>query len=137
MYDLSYGVRLPAPRFCPQPISDLINNCFYERPNLRPDFEQIKYAIESAYSTLISKTIPINTSSDTKTWLNEAKNNDMKIRYTSVLKGNSNEEYIDSVTKSHIHDESTIPYPQNLKFNETTIESKNLSSKLAGDLNQS
>ena len=42
VYDLSFGVCLPEPKFCPEIITDLIKRCFYEKSDKRPDFKAIK-----------------------------------------------------------------------------------------------
>ena len=93
VYDLSFGVRLPTPKSCPKPITDLLTKCFYEKPNQRPDFIEIKSCLETAYRTLILKTKPIGTDFDPKSSLDEVNHNEMKIRYISVLKGNTKTEY--------------------------------------------
>ena len=90
IYDLSFGVRLPAPRFCPQPISYLLQKCFVTEPDQRPDFKVIKKFLEDVYRLLF-----------TKTKLAEKQRNDqtvshpmaipsstMKSRYVAVLQGN-------------------------------------------------
>ena len=93
VYDLSFGIRLPTPKSCPQPVTDLLIKCFYEKPNLRPDFIEIKDCLETAYRILISKTKPIGSDLDPKSSLDKVKHNEMKIRYVSVLKGNAKTDY--------------------------------------------
>ena len=93
IYDLSFGVRLPSPKSCPKSITDLLRKCFYEKPNQRPDFIEIKSCLETAYRSLISKTKPIGSDLDPKSSLDEVNHNEMKIRYVSVLKGNTKTEY--------------------------------------------
>ena len=93
VYDLSFGIRLPSPKSCPKPITDLLTKCFYEKPNQRPDFIEIKSCLEIAYKTLILKTKPIGTDLDPKSSLDKVKHNEMKIRYVSVLKGNAKTDY--------------------------------------------
>ena len=88
---------MPAPKFCPQPISYLLKKCFVTEPDQRPDFKVIKKFLEDAYRLLFHKTklaekhglqhngqkvsnpiaIPSNT---------------MKSRYVAVLKGNQDVE---------------------------------------------
>lgn len=106
VYDLSFGVRLPTPKFCPKSITELLTKCFFERPNLRPNFKEIKSMLETAYTSLISKIKPIDASLSIKSSINEIKNNAMKIRYASVLKGNLNGE---QGTLGH-KDEGSIQY---------------------------
>ena len=54
MYDLSFGVRLPEPKFCPEIIAGLMKTCFYEKPDKRPDFKATKITVLSAYNLLVS-----------------------------------------------------------------------------------
>ena len=51
-HELTQGIRLPNPQWCPEQISTLIKRCFLEDPNTRPDFKEIKSAIENAYGFL-------------------------------------------------------------------------------------
>ena len=68
----------------------MITKCFFEKPNLRPDFNEIKSLLEIAYDLLNASTKSFDGSCNIKPKINEARDNTMKIRYNSVLKGNSN-----------------------------------------------
>ena len=68
----------------------MITKCFFEKPNLRPDFNEIKTLLETAYDVLNSSNESLDGSCSIKPKINEAKDNTMKNRYNSVLKGNSN-----------------------------------------------
>ena len=94
VYDLSFGIRLPEPRFCPKTIAHLLTTCFYERPDKRPDFKAIKVTITAAYnqfvtnSQYIEKSLKVNEQNKPQPSINEIKNHDMKNRYAIVLNGN-------------------------------------------------
>ena len=51
-HELSQGIRLSSPEMCPNQIAILIQNCFLENPNDRPDFQKIKTFIREAYESL-------------------------------------------------------------------------------------
>ena len=55
IYDLSFGVRLPNPAFCPKEIANLLRKCFKESPHKRPDFKEIKTFIKSDFEKLLEK----------------------------------------------------------------------------------
>ena len=55
IYDLSFGVRLPAPKFCPQSISYLLKKCFVTEPDQRLNFRIMKVFLEDAYRLLFNK----------------------------------------------------------------------------------
>ena len=54
IYDLSFGVRLPEPTFCPPPIAHLIAKCFYDKPCKRPNFDEIKDDLKAAFNKLMN-----------------------------------------------------------------------------------
>ena len=54
IYDLSFGVRLPEPTFCPSPIAHLIAKCFYDKPCKRPSFDEIKDDLKAAFNKLMN-----------------------------------------------------------------------------------
>ena len=120
VYDLLFGVRLPAPKYCPPPISAMISKCFLEKPTLRPDFREIKSLLDIAYVSLASKTSQIDPCFNIESSINSTKSNAMKIRYTSVLKGNSNNEILELEPKSNDENQSSIQYSavQNVDTNE-------------------
>ena len=53
--DLMSGIRLPSPEFCPSRILELIQHCFQQEPQGRPNFKMIKEAIQESYKSLVSK----------------------------------------------------------------------------------
>ena len=55
IYDLSFGIRLPNPTFCPSPIAHLITQCFYDKPSKRPNFEGIKVTIKEAFNKMMNE----------------------------------------------------------------------------------
>ena len=100
IYDLSFGIRLPNPTFCPHQIASLIKKCFYESPNKRPNFKEIKTSLKSAFNKLM-KVANSNIIVNTKDTKNENKgeyyslgisklssSSDMKFRYTAIKKAN-------------------------------------------------
>ena len=94
IYDLSFGVRLPAPKFCPQSIAYLLKKCFVTEPDQRPDFKIIKAFLEDAYRLLFNKKQSAEKHRDSsqlpKQPLSELQGKTMKNRYVAVLKGNDN-----------------------------------------------
>ena len=94
MYDLSFGVRLPEPKLCPQVIAHLLTTCFYERPDNRPDFKAIKATIINAYNQLVTnsksvqKNLNVNEQNKSQPSVNEIKDQGMKNSYAFILKGN-------------------------------------------------
>ena len=53
--DLTLGIRLPNPAFCPKAIADLIETCFRESPEKRPDFDEIKSKLNTAFNRILLK----------------------------------------------------------------------------------
>ena len=94
IYDLSYGIRLPNPAFCPQSITTIIESCFYESPESRPDFEEIKHCLTDAYNKIPSQlqskgcTTGNNIQPISNIAANPMKHNTMKTRYNSLLQEN-------------------------------------------------
>lgn len=52
VYDLSQGVRLQCSKDYPSSIANLLQKCFEENPEKRPDFGDIKKHIEAAFLSL-------------------------------------------------------------------------------------
>lgn len=52
--ELSYGIRLPTPTFCPDDIAQIIISCWQEDPNSRPSFSQLT---SSLYQTSVMQNI--------------------------------------------------------------------------------
>ena len=100
IYDLSFGIRLPNPTFCPDQIASLIKKCFYESPNKRPNFEEIKTSLKSAFNKLMkvaNSNMIVNTKDTEKKNKVEyytlgisklSSSSDMKFRYTAIKKAN-------------------------------------------------
>ena len=53
--DLALGIRLPNPAFCPKAIADLLETCFCESPEKRPDFDEIKSKLNTAFNRIFLK----------------------------------------------------------------------------------
>ena len=53
IYELSQGIRLSDHPSCPERICHLIHSCFLVNPSHRPDFRQIKEAIQCACDYLV------------------------------------------------------------------------------------
>ena len=100
IYDLSIGIRLPNPTFCPHQIASLIKKCFYESPNKRPNFKEIKTSLKSAFNKLM-KVANSNIIVNKKGTENENKgeyyslgisklsrSGDMKFRYLAIKRAN-------------------------------------------------
>ena len=109
MYDLSYGIRLPSPTFCPPPIAYLIKQCFYETPSKRPNFEQIKCSIEIAFDKLMNKassSLKAKKNENVKTvdsfTINRITDNRMKSRYSLIKQGNIKERRYKKTTDAEV-----------------------------------
>ena len=50
--ELQQGVRLPQPYCCPNPIADILKQCFKENPSERPSFSEIRCSIQLAHNQL-------------------------------------------------------------------------------------
>ena len=107
-HELTQGIRLPNPEFCPGQITDVIQRCFAENPNDRPDFKNIKSLIEAAYVSLMetraqtNKDIMENEEKVELLYQNEVtlqvpKDEKMKERYLNMRSGNKKHENNDSV----------------------------------------
>ena len=77
--------------------------------------------LETAYTSLLSKITPLDASLTVKSSINEIKNNAMKIRYVSVLKGNLNVEH----AKQGFKDEGSIQYSTIQDFGTNQITREN------------
>lgn len=94
IYELSVGIRLPNPNFCPPSISTMLRKCFHNDPTERPDFKEIRDNLQVTFNAMREKalqdrlndkkagsqiyTIPINNTID----------NTMRSRYTVIKKAN-------------------------------------------------
>ena len=98
IFDLSYGIRLPEPKFCPEAIAALLKTCFYEKPDKRPDFKAIKYIILTAYSLLhlnsksVENSLSKHNRHQTPPLIHEIKHHDIHDHYAYHLEGNKQKE---------------------------------------------
>ena len=109
-HELTQGIRLPNPEFCPGQIADVIQRCFFENPNDRPDFKEIKSLIEAAYIFLMETRAQTNKDmikSEEKVellyqnavTLQVPKDDKMKERYLDMRRGNKKIQNNDSFGK--------------------------------------
>ena len=98
IYDLSFGIRLPNPTFCPAPIANLITRCFYENPSKRPNFEEIKVTLKEAFNKMMNDwnktTEPCQNLNEGEIHyieINKLKDDTLKLRYKTIKKGNQQE----------------------------------------------
>ena len=80
--DLSNGIRLPNPLLCPPPITSLLEKCFDETPDKRPDFKTIKHYLEVIYPNLDSHPQANGFT------MKKIENVEMKTRYAIILQEN-------------------------------------------------
>ena len=92
MNDLTLGIRLPNPAFCPNAIADLLETCFRESPEKRPDFDDIKSKLNTAFNRIFLKN---KTKADVaKTdyqLVNLKRNSKMQSQYSTLIKENKRE----------------------------------------------
>ena len=90
--DLTLGIRLPNPAFCPNAIAALLEACFRESPEKRPDFDEIKSKLNTAFNTIFLKN---RTKADVaKTdyqLVNLKRNSKMQSQYSTLIKENQRE----------------------------------------------
>ena len=92
IYELRQGIRLSGSTFCPKDICELIQTCFLEDPEKRPDFRKIKASLLSAYDTMMTSVILNQTTNQNKSGemcykqmkINQVENNTMKERYLTL-----------------------------------------------------
>ena len=81
------GKRLNDPEFCPAYISQLLMNCFQQKPNLRPTFLDIKSNLIKEYDALIENSYSKDDANLTHyTKVNPSK---MQTQYTTLIKQNN------------------------------------------------
>ena len=112
--DLTLGIRLPNPAFCPNAIADLLETCFRESPEKRPDFDEIKSKLNTAFNRIFFKN---------KTKADVAKNDyhlvnlnrsaKMQSQYSTLIKENKREYLIQQRARKNT-------YLNNLLKNEKT-----------------
>ena len=90
--DLTLGIRLPNPAFCPNAIAALLETCFCESPEKRPDFDEIKSKLNTAFNIIFLKN---KTKADVaKTdyqLVNLKRNSKMQSQYSTLIKENKKE----------------------------------------------
>ena len=90
--DLTLGIRLPNPAFSPNAIADLLETCFRESPEKRPDFDEIKCKLTTAFNRIFLKD---KTKADVaKTdyqLVNLKRNSKMQSQYSTLIKENKRE----------------------------------------------
>jgi hypothetical protein len=109
IYDLSFGIRLPNPIFCPSPIAHLISKCFYDEPSKRPNFEQIKVTLKESFNKMMNESNRNAEMCTNKiepdihyTEINKLKDDKMKSRYKIIKRENRQEKMKHLCTKVHV-----------------------------------
>ena len=99
IYQLSCGHRLTDPKNCPLAVSSIMKQCFQEKPNLRPDFSDIKKDIESEFQSILY----LDLSRETKQSrgiealyhpINKVIDSRMQEQYAVMIKKNTSKEII-------------------------------------------
>ena len=54
IYELSVGIRLPNPEFCPPSISTMLRKCFHNDPTERPDFKEITDNVQLTFNARLN-----------------------------------------------------------------------------------
>ena len=121
--DLTLGIRLPNPAFCPKAIADLLETCFRESPDKRPDFDEIKSKLNTAFNRILLKN---------KTRADVVKNDyhlvnlnrsaKMQSQYSTLIKENKREYLIQQRARKNT-------YLSSLLKNEKTSDRKEISGK--------
>ena len=109
IYDLSFGIRLPSPTFCPLPIANLINQCFYENPSKRPNFEEMKVFLKEAFNQMMkeaNKRLATHQNrikrQEDYIEINKLKDDKMKSRYKAINETNRQEKMKHLCTEDHV-----------------------------------
>ena len=121
--DLTLGIRLPNPAFCPKAIADLLETCFRESPEKRPDFDEIKSKLNTAFNRILLKN---------KTRADVVKNDyhlvnfnrsaKMQSQYSTLIKENRREYFIQQRARKNT-------YLSNFLKNEKTFDRKEILGK--------
>ena len=95
--DLSFGIRLQKPIFCPQPIAILLEKCFYASPDQRPNFEEIKAFLVAAYDMLFDR----QKESNVKNFgiIDNNVNKAMQVQYSTVIQMNKEQKNRDYASR--------------------------------------
>ena len=110
IHELSIGIRLPSPEFCPQPIATLMKHCFYADPYRRPDFTKIKGDLESAHNDLMGRdnsNVNVTGNEGYESYalaISTMNDNTMKSRYDAIKSGNQKQE----ACKSLVEEDQTL-----------------------------
>ena len=134
VYDLSYGIRLPTPIYCPQSISKLLGNCFHVDPDKRPDFQAAKEIILLSFNELTCQTNAFPVSAERNAFnpnecaINKMEDSTMKLRYASILKRNDNN---DKYNKISINNKSSLSCSSSHSANHCENESQDKHSILS------
>ena len=96
--DLLLGIRLQTPIYCPLPIATLIEKCFHESPEERPDFKEIKAILVAAYEKLLGdrKESAIKTSR----LIDKDIKSKMQVQYTNVIQMNKEKKESDNISRA-------------------------------------
>ena len=129
---LTSGQRLSRPKFCPEPVSDLITECFRESPCERPDFDQITRKLQSAYDEMIenrrtkSTLIETEDSEPYTTLIHKVANDKMKNQYAKLIAENKTQHKYSHVDKekSKLSENCSLHYAsiENLKISSNDKE---------------
>ena len=109
IYNLTNGIRLAQPEYCPLSIIEMLQKCFDETPNKRPDFQQIKQYLEVVYNKLFTQAQPLSLSGK------HNEKNTMNIRYRTLLKENKNyseRQYIKKKDDAKSKNEKDVSFPE-------------------------
>ena len=121
--DLTLGIRLPNPAFCPNAIADLLESCFRESPEKRPDFDEIKSKLNTAFNRIFLKN---KTKADVaKTdyqLVNLKRNSKMQSQYSTLIKENKREYLMQQRARKNT-------YLSNFLKNEKTSDRKEILGK--------
>ena len=94
IYELSVGVRLPNPEFCPPSISTMLRKCFQNEPNERPDFKEIRDNVQFTFDSMLEEVLQDRMKNEKagshlySLPINNHIDNTMRSRYTSMKKAN-------------------------------------------------
>ena len=95
--DLSFGIRLQRPVFCPQSIAMLLEKCFYASPDQRPNFEEIKAILVAAYDKLFDNQKESNIKAISI--IDKSINKTMQVQYSTVIQMNKEQKEKDYVSR--------------------------------------
>ena len=121
--DLTLGIRLPNPAFCPKAIADLLETCFRESPEKRPDFDEIKSKLNTAFNRIFLKDKTKADVAKTDYQLfNLKRNSKMQSQYSTLIKENKREYLMQQRSRKNT-------YLSNFLKNEKLSDRKEISSE--------